>query len=124
MNGKIYWQVRRLSKLPINHLQNTVLMNYYKEPKKIIMSKIINNGTKRVIRERLEIILTEEQSSFDKWKELHKQKTLNQTRQKQIERQFHKRIQSLKIVIYYLTPYYDRDLDEPMFVIKKEKNAV
>lgn len=94
-------------------------MNYYQQPKKLIMSKIINNGTKRAIRERLEIILQEEEKNFKDWKESNRPNQINATRRKQVERNYNKRIQSLKIVIYYLTPYFDRDHDEPMFVVKK-----
>ena len=94
-------------------------MNYYQQPKKLIMSKIINNGTKRAIRDRLQIILEEEEKNFKDWKESNRPMQVNATRRKQVERNYNKRIQSLKIVIYYLTPYLDRDFDEPMFVVKK-----
>lgn len=93
-------------------------MNYYQKPPKLIMSKIINNGTKKAIRERLKIILSEEEKQYKHWEENVKHR-LNPTRQKEVKRKFEKRIQALKIVIYTLTPFYEQVDDEPAIVIRK-----
>jgi hypothetical protein len=46
---------------------------------------------------------------------------LNITRQKQLEREFKKRIQAFKITIHYLTPFDQRLNDVPTFVVRKKK---
>lgn len=84
------------------------------------MSKIINETIKRAIRQRLEILLEDQQKQYRHWIENNKHK-MNVSRQDQVERKFNKIIQAMKIVIYYLTPYFERMDDEPTFVIKKKK---
>jgi hypothetical protein len=80
---------------------------------------MMNEGVKRAIRERLKIILEEEEKQLRYWEGTIRSK-LNRTRQDHIERRFHKDIQALKIVIHKLTPFFERTDDIPMFVVKKE----
>ncbi|CAB4140685.1 hypothetical protein UFOVP402_58 [uncultured Caudovirales phage] len=96
-------------------------MNYYRVQTKLPVSRIINNGVKRAIRERLLIILAEEQRQQQFWHE-NVAPRLNPTRKKQVIREANKRIQALKIVIYMLTPFYERTEDVPTFVKKDGKN--
>lgn len=79
----------------------------------------MNEGVKRAIRVRLETILENEESMYRWWLENVKHK-LNRTRQKGVDREFKKRIQALKIVVYMLTPFGERTSDVPMFVVKKD----
>jgi len=103
-----------------NQIEKPVTMTYYRVSTKLPVSRIINNGVKRAIRDRLIIILAEEERQQKFWEEniAHR---LNPTRKKQVEREANKRIQALKIVIYMLTPFYERTTDVPSIVIKKEK---
>lgn len=80
----------------------------------------MNEGVKRAIRVRLQVILDHEIKSFDHWIEVIKPK-LNRTRQKQIDREHKKRIQAMRIVIHMLTPYLERTEDVPTFVVRKDK---
>lgn len=98
-------------------------MNAYSQLQKLMMTKIMNEGTKRAVRERLEIILNDELRQFKWWEDVVKSK-LNATRQMAIERRFNKEIQALKIVIHKLTPFGDRVDDEPSIIVKKPKKPV
>ena len=95
-------------------------MNAYSQLQKLMMSKILNEGTKKAVRERLQLILDDECRQFRWWDETVRKK-LNRTRQDQVERRFNKEIQALKIVIHKLTPFMDRVDDEPSIVVKKQK---
>ena len=75
---------------------------------------------KRGIRVRLQIILDQEIKSFERWDEMIKPK-MNLTRQKQVAREFKKRIQAMRIVVHILTPFFERVDDVPTFVVRKEK---
>lgn len=86
----------------------------------MVFNKNMNEGMKRAIRDRLSMILKEEEKSFAHWGDNIRHK-LNRTRQAQVERRFHKEIQAFKIVIHKLTPYMDRTEDEPSIVVKKPK---
>lgn len=83
-------------------------------------SKTITESVRRSVRVRLICILESEQSAHLFWTENIRDK-LNPTRQKQVQREYNKRIQALKIVIYSLTPYLERTEDVPTFVVKKPK---
>ena len=95
-------------------------MSSHVEAQKSAMNKNFNETAKRSTRERLIILLNQEESMYKHWLEMTKHR-LNPTAQKNIERRFNKRISALKIVIYMLTPYFERDYDEPTFLIKKAK---
>lgn len=95
-------------------------MNAYSQLQKLMTTKLLNEGTKRAVRERLKIILDEELKQFRWWEETIRHK-LNKTRQDDIERRFNKEIQALKIVIHKLTPFMDRVEDEPSIIVKKPK---
>lgn len=88
---------------------------------KMTFSKTITETVRRSIRVRLLSILDAEQKAHTYWGEHIKDK-LNATRKKQVEREYNKRIQALKIVIYSLTPYLERTDDVPTFVVKKPKS--
>ena len=86
----------------------------------LVFSKNINETVKRAIRIRLQVILDEEIRSYDRWLDKIKY-TLNLTRQKQVEREFRKRMQAAKIVIHWLTRFDERVNDVPTFVVRKKK---
>lgn len=86
----------------------------------LMFSKSMSENVKRAIRVRLEFLLENEEKSYAHWHEVIKDK-LNKTRQKQITREYQKKIQAVKIVIYWLTPYLERTTDIPTFVVKKDK---
>lgn len=96
-------------------------MTDYSTLQKLMMSKLLNEGTRRAVRERLKIILDDEVRQFARWQEIIRAK-LNVTRATQVERRFNKEIQALKIVIHKLTPFGDRVDDEPSIIVKKVKN--
>jgi len=87
---------------------------------KLMMTKIMNEGTRRAVRERLKLILENEQKEFRYFEDSVKEK-LNLTRARQVERRFNKRCQALKIVIFKLTPYMERTDDVPSIIVKKGK---
>jgi len=97
-------------------------MNHHAQLRKLMTSKLFNEGTKRAVRERLKIILEEECRQFRWWEDTVRQK-LTRTRQNQVERRFNKEIQALKIVIHKLTPFMDRVDDEPSIIVKKSKKT-
>lgn len=99
-------------------MQNYIRKEAYTLLQKMTFSKTINETVRRSVRVRLLSILDSEQKAHLYWKEHIKDK-LNSTRQKQVEREYNKRIQALKIVIYSLTPYLERTDDVPTFVVKK-----
>jgi len=88
----------------------------------LVFSKSINETVKRAVRIRLQCILDEEIKSYERWKDKIRH-TLNFTRQKQIEREFKKRIQAARITIHWLTPFQLREGDVPTFVIRKTKEV-
>jgi hypothetical protein len=95
-------------------------MNPYADLRNLMTNKLLNEGTKRAVRERLKIILDDELKQFTRWQDIIKAK-LNVTRAAQVERRFNKEIQALKIVIHKLTPFGDRVDDEPSIIVKKPK---
>ena len=95
-------------------------MDAFKVLQKMHFSKSMTETVRRAIRVRLIVILETELKAYDRWKEIIAPK-LNRTRQKQIDREFKKRIQAAKIVIHWLTPFYERTEDTPMFIVKKTK---
>lgn len=95
-------------------------MNAFQILQKMTLSKTMTETVRRAIRVRLMTILEYEEKAYKQWQEFIKPK-LNRTRQKQIDREFKKRIQAAKIVIHWLTPFYERVDDAPMFVVKKDK---
>lgn len=95
-------------------------MNAYQLLQKMTLSKQMTETVRRAIRVRLEVMLELEITCYEKWKADVKHK-MNVTRQKQVEREFLKRIQAAKIVVHWLTPYLERTEDVPLLVIKKPK---
>lgn len=83
-------------------------------------NKIITETVRRAVRVRLQVILDVDLKHYETWKEDIKPK-LNLTRQKQVEREFRKRIQAYRITIHSLTPYFERVDEIPMFIVKKIK---
>lgn len=104
----------------MSHNQKPMISEAYKILQKLMFSKSMTESTRRAIRVRLEPMLTEEEKQYARWIEEIKPK-LNLTRQKQVEREYKKRIQGLKIVIHLLTPYWERVSDVPTFVVRKDK---
>lgn len=75
---------------------------------------------RRAIRVRLEALLENHEKAYENWLTDIKPK-LNRTRQKQVEREFRKTIQAVKITVNWLKPFWERTGDVPTFVIRKEK---
>lgn len=88
--------------------------------RKIKVNKFFNEKSKRTVRDRLLLLLKTEEEMYNHWKENISHK-LNSTSQARVERRFNKKIAAVKIVIYMLTPYLERDYDEPTFLTKKTK---
>ena len=86
----------------------------------LLMGREINNSVLKAVRIRLELILAEREKKYEHWQEFIAPK-INSTRQKEIRRKHEKSITALKIVIYELTPYFDRDQDEPLLLNRKSK---
>lgn len=102
-----------------NH-QKLIRMDAYKILQNLMLTKSMSEGVKRAVRVRLMLLLDNEEQTFKHWEEVVKPK-LNTTRQKQIEREFKKRIQAARIVIHWLTPFFERTTDVPTFVVRKNK---
>lgn len=102
-------------------MQNPVRKEAFLLLQQMTFTKTITETIRRSVRVRLICILESEQAAHEHWRECIKDK-LNATRQKQVEREYNKRIQALKIVIYSLTPYLERTEDVPTFVVKKIKS--
>ena len=95
-------------------------MNAFQVLQKMHFSKAMTETVRRAIRVRLVAILDNEEAVYKRWMEIVKP-NLNSTRQKQIDREFKKRLQAAKIVIHWLTPFWERTEDVPTFVVRKEK---
>lgn len=65
-------------------------------------------------------LIGEKRSTYAHWKQNVEHK-LNPTRRKEIRRKFEKVITSYKIVIYHLTPFYERTEDIPALINRKTK---
>lgn len=102
-------------------MQNSVTKEAFLLLQKMTFNKNITETIRRSVRVRLISILESEEKAHEHWRDYIKHK-LNATRQKQVEREYNKRIQALKIVIYSLTPYLERTEDVPTFVVKKIKS--
>lgn len=102
-------------------MQTTVRKEAFLLLQKMTFTKIITETVRRSVRVRLISILESEQKAHKHWEDYIKHK-LNSTRQKQVGREYNKRIQALKIVIYSLTPYLERTDDVPTFVVKKQNH--
>jgi hypothetical protein len=93
-----------------------------------MFSKVMNQSIKRACRKRLEVLLGEEEKSFEKWKEIsalerHKA-VFTVTRKKQLERNFYKRINALKIVCWMLSDLGSRTGDLPEMVTVRNHRPV
>lgn len=78
----------------------------------LTMHRKITKGVRLAIRARLQLILEEEQSNYERWQGYIAPK-MQRTKAKTVERAFKKRIQAFRIVIYVLTPREMRDTDIP-----------
>ena len=85
-----------------------------------MFSRVMNKSIKHACRSRLQVLLQDEETSLVTWHERHK-KLINATRQKSVERNYHKRINALKVVIWMLSDYGQRDPDLPTLITKKPK---
>lgn len=95
-------------------------MNAFQVLQKMTLSKSMTETVRRAIRVRLIVLLETELKCYKHWKD-NIQHNLNRTRQKQIDREYKKRIQAAKIVIHWLTPFWERTEDVPTFVVRKDK---
>jgi len=86
---------------------------------KLIMGKEINKSVLKAVRIRLELILAERERQYKHWQE-HISHKLTATRQKEVRRRFDKTITALKIVIFELTPVFDRE-EEPNLINRKRE---
>ena len=76
------------------------------------MHRKLTAGVRLAVRSRLLLFLDEEQRTYDRWKESIAHK-LKSTRRSQVDRNFRKRIQAIRIVIWIMTPRELRDDDMP-----------
>lgn len=95
-------------------------MEAYQLLQRMTFSKTVNQTVIKAVRSRLERMLENKEAQFKKWNEDIRPK-LNRTRQRDVQRHFEKTIQAYKIIIFELTPYFERVGDPPAFVVKKEK---
>ena len=86
---------------------------------KLMMGKEINSSVLKAVRIRLELILSERERQYAHWQE-HVAHKLTATRQKDVRRKMEKTITALKIVIFELTPFFDRTDDEPTLINRKK----
>jgi len=84
----------------------------------LMMGKEINKSVLKAVRIRLELILQERERKYEHWKE-HIAQKVKATRRTEIRRRHEKTITALKIVIYELTPFEDREIDEPNLINRK-----
>lgn len=101
-------------------LQKRILSDAYRILQKMTFGKTMSQTVRRAVRVRLQAILEEEEKTLLHWEQNVKHK-LNRTRQEQVAREFKKRIQAFKITIHALTPFWERETDVPMFIVKKDK---
>jgi hypothetical protein len=80
-------------------------------PAKIPLMRIDGN-TKKALALRLKFILEQEQNAYSFWKE-HVKPKMKPSKASIVERYFRQKIQSLKIVIWILTPSTERHDDFP-----------
>lgn len=106
----------------MKNLQKRILSDAYRILQKMTFGKTMTETVRRAVRVRLTAILENEEKTFELWETNVKHK-LNKTRQKQVAREFQKRIQAFKITIHALTPFWERTEDIPTFVVRKGKNT-
>jgi hypothetical protein len=95
-------------------------MKPYQILQRMTFSKSINQTVIRAVRVRLETMLQNKEAQYKSWQENVRHK-LNKTRKRDVERHFQKTIQAYKIIIFDLTPYFERIGDPPAFVINKNQ---
>jgi hypothetical protein len=95
-------------------------MDAYRILQRMTFSKSINQTVIKAVRVRLERLMENKEAQYKSWQENVKHK-LNKTRQRDIERHFEKTINAYKIIIFDLTPYFERVGDPPAFIHKKTK---
>lgn len=94
-------------------------MDAYRILQRMTLSKTINQTVIKAVRVRLERMLENKEIQYKRWEETVKHK-LNPTRKKEVERHFQKVIQAYKIIIFDLTPYFERVGDPPAIVVTKK----
>lgn len=95
-------------------------MSPYNLLKRMTFSKTVTQTVIKAVKARLENMLENKEAQYKHWQEHIKHK-LNPTRKKEVERAFKKVIQAYKIIIFDLTPYFERTADPPVFVNKKKE---
>lgn len=89
-------------------------MDAYQMLRKMTFSKATTQTVRKAVRARLEAILELEESQYKRWQETYSLKC-TPTQKKIAERNFKKRITAYKIVIWDLTPMFERSPDAPIF---------
>lgn len=87
--------------------------------RQLMFSKVMNASVKHAVKTRLDVMLEEEERAFTSWKE-RCERLLLKTRAQQIERNYMKRLNALKIVCWMLSPNGDRG-DLPPIVMKRQR---
>jgi hypothetical protein len=82
-------------------------------------SKTVNQTVIKAVKVRLETMLANKEAQFQAWKERNEH-ICTKTRAKEVRRHFEKTIQAYKIIIYDLTPYFERNHDVPIFFKRKK----
>lgn len=95
-------------------------MDAYKILQKMTLGRNINSSVIRAVRARLIFLLDERKRKFVHWEE-HISHKMNPTRQKEVRRKFEKIIKAYEIVIYDLTPFFERVEDLPPLIDRKKK---
>lgn len=93
-------------------------MDAYKVLQRMTFSKTINQTVIKAVKVRLERMLENKEIQYKRWQENVKHK-LTKTRQREVQRNFDKTINAYKIIIFDLTPYFERVGDPPAFTHKK-----
>jgi len=88
---------------------------------KFMFSKVMNKSIKHACRIRLEVLLADEERSFARWQDVTR-RLMNATRQQQVERNYYKRINALKVVCWMLSDFGERTGDLPSLVTKRKKD--
>ena len=93
-------------------------MDAYQILRKMTFSRQLTGTVRKAVRVRLEALLEVEEKSYERWKEIYAHKC-TPTQRKIAERNFKKRIVAYKIVIWDLTPIYERSPEVPIFFERK-----
>lgn len=89
-------------------------MDAYQILRRMAFSKSVNQTVIKAVKVRLETMLANKEAQFQHWKDRN-EVLCTKTRAKEVRRHFEKTIQAYKIIIYDLTPYFERSHDVPIF---------